>query len=274
MKKILFLCDGDNFSSGAFEFIKQMAGNETVVVKGLFFTPIDIDQLIPISYIPISEPYVKLKEHEKELVHKSQQLFVSECESSGIRHQVHSYTKEWNKEILEKESRYADMVIISEELFCCDALDKQPNYFMEETIRLAECPVIVVPENFRAIEKVAIAYDGKKESMFALRQFANLFPNLMDCPTDIIHIKDDESEEIPDRELLLEYTKAHFEARFTSKLHFDPKKYFTSWLDNKKNVLLVTGSFSRSGLSNMFKESFAREVISKHSCPIFIAHFC
>jgi hypothetical protein len=274
MKKILFLCDGDNFSRGAFEFIKQMAGNEPVTVKGLFFTPIDINQLIPVSYMPLSEPYVKLKEHEKEVVRKNEKYFISECEAYGIRHQVQSYTKEWNKETLVKESRYADLVIISEELFCCDTFDQQPNYFMEEAIHHAECPVIVVPENFRAVERIAIAYDGKKESMFALRQFANLFPNLMDCPSDIVHIKDDESEEIPDHELLLEYSKAHFEAQYTSKLHFDPKKYFTSWLDNKKNVLLVTGSFSRSGVSNMFRESFATEVISNHSCPIFIAHFC
>ncbi len=104
MKKILFLCDGDNFSRGAFEFMKQIAGNETVVVKGLFFTPIDINLLIPISYMPISEPYVKLKENEMKLVQKSQQLFINECEASGIRYQVCSYTKEWNKEILERKA--------------------------------------------------------------------------------------------------------------------------------------------------------------------------
>ena len=60
------------------------------------------------SYMPISEPYVKLKENEMKLVQKSQQLFINECEDAGIRHQVHTYTNEWNQEILEKESRYAD----------------------------------------------------------------------------------------------------------------------------------------------------------------------
>src|ERR1700687_4021093 len=123
MKKILFLCDGDHFSIGAFEFIKLLRRNESLVVKGLFFTPIDVAQLLPIGYISISEPYVKLKEHEKELVQKSQAYFIQECEAFGIKHLVHSYNTEWNKEILEKESRYSDLLIISEELFCCDALD-------------------------------------------------------------------------------------------------------------------------------------------------------
>jgi hypothetical protein len=272
MKKILFLCDGDNFPKGAFEFIKKLSGTESLVIKGLFFTPIDIAQLAPAGYLPLAEPLAKFRELEKEVVKKSQAHFNQECEAFGLRHQVHSYTTEWNSEILEKESRYADLAVISEELFCCDALDKQPNYFMEETLRMAECPVIVVPENFHAIERIAIAYDGKKESMFALKQFANLFPDLLELPTEIVNIKDDKTDEIPDRDLLSEYTSAHFEAQYTSKLHFDPKKYFSSWLENKKNIFLVTGSFARSSFSNMFKESFAKEVISKHTCPIFIAH--
>jgi hypothetical protein len=274
MKKILFLCDGDNFSEASFEFIRQLSVNETITVKGLFFTPIDTDQLISISYIPIAEPYVRLKEHEKEMVQKSQQRFTQASEDAGLRHQIHSFTNEWTREIIEKESRYADLIVLSGELFCCDVPDRQPNYFMEETLRLAECPVIVVPEKFRAIERIAIAYDGKKASMFALKQFANLFPNLMELPADIVHIKNDQGDEIPNRDLLLEYTKAHFEAQYTSKLHFDPKKYFANWLDDKKNVFLVTGSFSRSAFSNMLRESFTTEIISRHSCPIFIAHSC
>ena len=46
MKKILFLCDGENFSEASFEFIRQLSVNETVSVKGLFFTPIDIEQMV------------------------------------------------------------------------------------------------------------------------------------------------------------------------------------------------------------------------------------
>jgi hypothetical protein len=272
MKKILFLCDGDNFSEASLEFIRQLSVHETVSVKGLFFTPIDIEQMVAISFVPIAEPYIRLKEQEKQLVEKSQQRFIQACEDAGLRYQVHSYTKEWNKEIIGQESRYADLVVLSGELFCRDVPDRQPNYFMEETLRLAECPVIVVPENFRAIERVTIAYDGKKESMFALRQFANLFPDLLELPTDIVHIKNDADDNIPEQDLLLEYTKAHFEAQYTSRLHFEPKKYFASWLDDKKNVFLVTGSFSRSPLSNTLKESFSTEIIKRHGCPIFIAH--
>ena len=80
MKKILFICDGDNFSKGAMEFIKLLHNDEPVFVKGLFFTPIDFQQLVPISYIPIAETFVKLKEKEKQVVQESMNKFISECE--------------------------------------------------------------------------------------------------------------------------------------------------------------------------------------------------
>ena len=52
MKKILFLCDGDNFPQGAFRLIQQISENETITVKGMFLTPVDIEQMIPIGFMP------------------------------------------------------------------------------------------------------------------------------------------------------------------------------------------------------------------------------
>lgn len=273
MKKILFLCDGDNFPLGAFRFIQQIRENEAIFVKGLFFSSMDVEQLIPIGFMPISEPYIKLKEKEKILVRKSESKFSHECEIFGIKYQIYPHKGSWDRELFIKESRFADLVVISEELFCRDVLDVQPNYFMEETLKISECPVVVVPENFHTIDRLAIAYDGGKEGMFALKQFAYLFPDYAGLPAEFVHVKNEKTDEIPDKELLQEYAGAHFDSLFASKLHFDAKKYFTDWLETKKNVLLVTGSYSRSNFSNAFKQSFAEKVIAKHACPVFVAHF-
>ncbi|HXB29522.1 MAG TPA: universal stress protein [Puia sp.] len=273
MKKILLLCDGDNFPKGAFKLIEQIRVNEPVTVKGLFFTSVDIEQMIPIGFIPVSEPYTKLKEGEKLLQMKSQDQFSKACEKHGIKYKIHPYEGSWDRDLFVKESRFADLVIISEELFCLDALHVQPNYFMEETLRASECPVMVVPEQFKEIERLAVAYDGGKEAMFALKQFVYLFPDYVDLPADFVHIKNESGTEIPDQALLNEYTKTHFESLNASRLHFDPKKYFSSWLENRRNVLLVTGSYARSAFSNLFNKSFADSIIANHTCPIFIAHF-
>ena len=272
MKKILFLCDGDNFPNGAFRFMKQIREYETVLAKGLFFTPIGMEQMVSVSFKPAADPYLKLKAVEKIPRHKSPELFLTECENHGIKYQVHPYEGSWDRDLFIKETRFTDMVVISEELFCLDNAEGRPSYFMEEMLRASECPVIVVPENFHKIDRLAVAYDGGKQSMFALKQFIYLFPDYVDLPAEFVHIKNVPEDDIPDLDLLQEYTSSHFESLYASKLHFDPKKYFSTWLENKMNVLLVTGSYSRSTFSNVFRQSFAGDLIARHTCPIFIAH--
>jgi hypothetical protein len=273
MKKILLLCDGDNFPTGAIRFIRNMRENEPLYVKGIFFNPIDVQEMIPAGFIPVAGPYLKLKEEEKKLVQISQNKFKEAFEHAAIKYEVHPHIGDWNRELFVKESRFADFVIISEELFCSNQPEAQPGYIMIEALRASECPVVVVPENFTSVERLALAYDGGKESMHAIKQFVYLFPNLLDLPAEFVHIKKEITNEIPEQSLLGEYTFSHFEAQYTSKLHFDPKKYLTSWLGYKRNVFLVSGSFSRSAVSNTFKSSFAVHVIAEHTCPIFIAHF-
>jgi len=273
MKKILLLCDGDNYPSGAVRFIRNMREKEPLFVKGLFINPYDMLEMIPVGFIPVSGPYLKIKEQEKQMVKKSQENFIHEMESAGIKYEIHPETGDWNRDLFVKESRFADLVVLSEELFCANALESQPNYFMIEVLRASESPVVVVPENFIGVERLAFAYDGGKESMHAIKQFVYLFPEYTELPAEFVHIKDEIAEMIPEKALLGEYTFSHFETQFTSKLHFDHKKYLTSWLGTKKNVFLVSGSFSRSAVSNTFRKSFADQVIAEHTCPIFIAHF-
>ena len=162
MKKILFLCDGDNFSEASFEFIKQLSVHETISVKGLFFTPTDVDQLATVDFMPIAEPYARLKEKEKKLIQKSQRRFIQACDDAGLRHQVHSYTNEWSREIVEKESRYADLVVLSGELFYRDT-DRQPNYFMEETLT-GECPAVLFLKISGRLKGLLLPTTGKKRA--------------------------------------------------------------------------------------------------------------
>lgn len=266
------LCDGDHFPSGAVRFIRQMRESEPIYVKGIFFTQVDTIEMIPIGFMPISSPLAKFKEDEKLLVDKSREKFVKILENAGIKYDVDPYEGAWDVDFFKNESRFADLVIMSEELFCTNDLEKQPNSFMTEALRISECPAIVVPEDFKCVDRLAIAYDGEKESMHAIKQFTYLFPEFIERPTEILHFTEKSTDEIPNRDLLREYAFAHFQSQYTSKQLFDPKKYLTSWLEEKQNVFLVTGSFSRSAFSTSLRSSFSNQVIAEHQCPVFIAH--
>ncbi len=234
MKKILFLNDGDHFAKGAFEFIKMLRETEPLFVKGMFFTPVDMEEVIPISFMPIAAPLVKLKENELLTVHKTRKRFVSECASHGIKQQVHEYEGCWDRDLFVKESRFADLVVISEELFFLDSMNAQPGYFMEEMLRSSECAVMVIPEKFSTLDRLAVAYDGSREAMFALKQFVNLFPDFTNLPAELVHVKNVKEEELPDRELLQEYSSCHFDSLYAKRLHFEADKYFSAWLEDKK----------------------------------------
>lgn len=273
MKKILFLCSEDRFPVGVFRFVKQLAENETIYVKGLFIASGFDEEITGPGFMPMTEPLLKQTNRSSILLNESEDRFLAECEGIGVRYSIQSNESGWNTDEIVNESRFSDLVVISEELFSLNEMGSQPNYFTERVLSRSECAVVVVPEKHRIIDRLTVAYDGGRESMFALRQFIYLFPYFIEYPFDFVYIKDDNEEKIPAKSLLQEYTKSHFDSMFASKLHFDVEKYFSTWMEDRKNNLLISGAYSRSDLSNTLKKSFANKLISGRICPLFISHF-
>lgn len=272
MKRILFVSTGEKFPQGAFSFLRQLEEEEPVCLTGLFFCPLDYDLISSASHVPIAAPYLRVRAKEKEMVDKNKELFASQCQTFHIKQHTHENDERWNKALFAKESRFSDLVVLSGELFCEDGGQKQPNMYLQEALHSAECPVMVVPEEYSPVQHLIIAYDGTKDSLYAIRQFCYLFPQYTDLPTEVVFVKDESSEEIPDLENLKQFTRMHFSSMGFSKLHFRAANYFASWIGEKMSVMLITGSFGRSAFSYVTKRSFAEQVIADHGMPVFIAH--
>ncbi|HWB91188.1 MAG TPA: hypothetical protein VG605_05030, partial [Puia sp.] len=222
--------------------------------------------------IPIQAPYDRIKAAEHEAVAANKTRLARQCEKHYIRYRLHAHDDQWDKDILIRESRFADLVLLSGELFYSDIDSRQPNAYLHEVLHAAECPVMVIPENFKQCDHVFMAYDGSKDSLFAIKQFGYLFPKFTNLPTEMVYVRDEASDGIPDLERLRHYTKLHFDAMGFSKLHFQASHYFPTWIGEHKNVLLVAGSYGRSAISYLAKRSFAEQVIHEHKLPVFIAH--
>ena len=272
MKRILFVCAGDAFPKGAFAFLQSLQQQEPVSVTGLFFCPMDYEAMAAVSQVPIPGPYLRLKEKDKNKLDENKALFARECEKHYIKHQIHSNEEEWYKDILAKESRFSDLMLLSGELFYANLDTDQPNSLLQEALHVAECPVMIVPEDYVPFRHVAVAYDGTKESLYAIKQFCYLLPQYTDLPTEFIYAKNENSKEIPDIDLLKSYSRLHFSSMNFSKLQFKAANYFATWIGEKQQVLMVCGSFGRSSFSYVTKRSFAEEVIHDHKMPVFIAH--
>ena len=258
---------------GALHLLQEIHQHDPLFIKGMCFSGIDYEHLIPVGLNPVSGRYGKLKKSEDGVLRQSEKLFRIQCEKSGIGYGLCDQTEYWNKSLFVKESRFADLVIISEELLGANIfLKEQPNHLMEELLHSAECPIMVVPEGFQAINNLVLAYDGSPSSVFAIKQFVSCFPRLTDRPSEFVFIKSAESDNIPDRLLLDEYASLHFHNYKISALHFEPDRYLSTWLEERKDSILIAGSYARSGLSNLLAKSFANPVIKNSVCPAFITH--
>src|SRR5438270_12759867 len=115
MKKILLAFDGSNFSEGAFEFVRRLNDLQPVLVTGLFVSRADYPNFSSYSAAAaFSGAYVPLVDEEEiETTEKNIMLFKELCVKNGILYRVHQDFIDFTLPELRKESRFADVMIIS-----------------------------------------------------------------------------------------------------------------------------------------------------------------
>jgi hypothetical protein len=271
MKQVLFVCAGYEFPHGAFNFLLSMEKAAPLHIQGLFFSPMDYEAMATVSQLPVLAPYNRLREKEHRAVETNKEIFEKLCKDHYIRHKVIANDEQWSRELLRKESRFADLMLLSGELFYDDINIRQPNLFLREALRDAECPAVVTPEKFSECSHVFIAYDGSKESLTAIKQFCRLFPQYTELPTELVFIKHKHSDEIPEEIRLKDYARWYFDNISFSRVDSDGAQ-ITAFIGDRPGAILVSGSFGRSSLSYLTKRSFSEEAIHEHKFPIFIAH--
>lgn len=274
MKKILLAFDGNNFSVGTLEFASRLNERNPILLTAAFLPQIDYANLWSYSpggntgalFIPLVE------EEEAEAINENIKRFESFCEKNHIEYRVHKDFFDLAIPALKKETRYADMLIISSATFYEQVGSDKPNEYLKEVLHGSGCPVIVVPEKFDFPQSNILAFDGSESAVYAIKQFAYLFPEFTNNETLLFYIGDKKDEGFPDEKNIEELAARHFDKLTLMKFNEDFDKYFSTWLMDKKASILVSGAYGRSGLSRIFKKSFVNEIIGDHRLPVFIAH--
>lgn len=271
MKKIIIPFEGDFFSEGAFVFGKMLAQHESILLAGIFLPKVDYARFFFFpsafaapAYIPVHEDF------DEDAVKNTISSFTNRCEKSGISYSVHKDLHGSAISQLNKETRFADLMIIGSETFYTVG-SGGPLEYLKDALRNTECPVVIVPENFNLPSQIILAYDGSASSVYAIKQFINLFPQLCVLPATVVYAGD-EKNPIPEETLIREFLSCHFANLSVRRLTNEGKKDFYSWLEEEKSPLLVSGSFSRSAVSEFFNKGFVVDAIRQHKTPIFIAH--
>lgn len=274
MKKILLAIDGTNYSKGAIEFAKNLNEKNRISLTGVFIPKKDYARLWNYAGEGIGSTYFVplIEDVDATEIKEAIAKFEKECQNNDIEYKVHKDYDNSSIATLIKESRFADLLLLGSETFYKEyGLNKVSTYLVE-TLKEIECPAIVVPENFTFPKCNIIAYDGTETSMYAMKQFAYLFPELSNNRTYIVYSKEDDKKDIPDQILVEEFAVKHFKDVTIFKNNADPSTYFNSMFLEKKNALLISGAYGKSGLGSLFHKSFVSEIIKEHAVPVFIAN--
>lgn len=273
MKKLIIALDGQHFPQGAFEFAKNINLSSKVLLAGVFLSPVDYSKVLAFTGMEgvTLMPEWLMRNEDDVLVNKNINIFKEACTSEGIEYRIHKDTDLMAISSLIEETRFADALLISSELFYVNVSKEQPNFYLEEVLKKSECPVMLVPENYKEPQQIILTYDGSESSVFAIKQFAYVYPELTKKETTLLSIMNHE-DELPEYSLISELVSRHFPNLKLQTLHLKNKKDFTDWMLKNQNSFIVMGAFSRSIFSQLFKKSFASDVINEIKMPIFISH--
>ncbi len=237
MKKILLAFDGTHFSEGAFEFARRLNEEEPILLTGVFVPLVNYASLW--SYASASAatgaPVIPLLEDDEiEEVQNNIERFKALCVKHNIESRIHRDYTDFALPELKKETRYADLLILGSQIFYGNIGAAEPNDYLKDMMEIAECPVLVVPEKFTFPESNILAYDGSESSVYAIRQFAYLFPGFTSNKTLLIYI-DDSEKPIPDESYIKELAGRHFSDLTIAKLELLQKNIFQPGSMIKKN---------------------------------------
>lgn len=248
MKKILYVQDALNFNPDNLEFIDFIYGLTDARLKAFFFE----------------------KEQNPELQHPTCEdnirRFKDACHVRDIPYSIVRNSAQL-VDIFAIETRYADLLLI-------DLANKEetiPADFAKQLLYNAECPVVIMPVNFKGIEELVFTYDGHASSVYAIKQFTYLFPYLANYKTILISIN---PADISEREwnICRNWMNANYNRCVFMYAEGNVEELLVEILHKRDHSFMVMGAYGRAEAGTLVVPSHADEVIQLTSQALFIAH--
>jgi hypothetical protein len=214
------------------------------------------------------------EEHKAKMneVERNISFFKDGCISGEVSYRVHRDRGVPVRELI-GESRFADVLVVDAQTSFNKRYEGNPTEFVRDVLKKAECPVIIAPERFEGADEIIFAYNSTSSSVFAMKQFTYLFPQLHNKKVTILQVNEAGKWHDPDKYKFKEWLNEHYTDLNFEALKGETDVTLLTHLLNRNNIFLVMGAYGRSAISRFFKHSQADLLIKTVSHPIFIAHF-
>lgn len=199
------------------------------------------------------------------------QFFSDACYIKGIRYNLTTTGESYLQEII-NETRFADLLVVDPSMSFTGEKAGYLSDFIKEILSASECPVVIAPFGFTGVDEIVFAYDGTASSVFALKQFTYLFPELSDKKITVVEVRDEESHSLKEKEKLSELISRHYSVIGYQVLTGAAETELFARLIGRKNIFVIMGSYGRSRLSQFFHHSTSDLIVKVTDLPVFIAH--
>jgi len=277
MKKIIAAFDGLNFSNGTMEYSMVMAQQMNAHLVGVFlddFTVHSYSMAELTKYEGSFDDHLdQLNQKDKETRNEAVDLFEKNCQQAGIEYSVHRNKNVALQDLLH-ESIYSDLLIIDTKETLTRFEEIPPTRFMRDLLSEVQCPVLVVPSEYKPVENLVFLYDGEPSSVHAVKMFSYLMSSFKHFEIEFVTAKgEDESLHIPENRLMKEFMKRHYpRATYVVLKGFIEDKIVSYLAHQKKSSLVVLGAYRRTRMSRLFRPSMADVLMNHLKLPLFIAH--
>lgn len=274
MRKIIAAFEASQFSEGVMNFISKINAAEQVTVTGIFLPAPIYTQFWNYTDVIAPDILLPLSNDETESAEANITIgkFKEYCRDHHLRHRVINKLSDFSLSELKMQSRFADLMVISSEHFFTIPHSDTLSDYLKTSLHEAECPVVVVPENYAEPQYNILTFDGSESSAKAIKNFSYLLPEFVKNPTTVVSFgakTDDEKEQYT---RMKELVSVHFPDCTYTNAGNDSDKYFSAWEKGDKPAIIVSGAFGRSILSILFKHSFINDVLQNKKLPVFISH--
>lgn len=277
MKKILAAFDGLKYSQASCDYAVYLTKLTQSHLVGVFlddrtYTGYRIYEAI--GKEGVSEKRLQeLQNTDKSKRIKAASQFEAACQKAEVAYTLHH---DRNVAILElkHESIYTDLLVIDTRETLTHYTEKLPTRFIRELLIDTQSPVLLVPGKFKSPDRIQLLYDGEPSSVFAIKMFSYLLPQLKNLPVEVISVNPVRSGlHLPDNKLMKEFMKRHYpNAQFTVLKGLAEEEILRHLETTKGSPIVVLGAYRRGAVSRLFRESMADTLMKHLKVPLFVAH--
>ncbi len=278
MKKFVAVINPLNFTEnriGAFKYFAKAANQSCLSVIAL-----DNEQSEQLSlYEMVPELYAYTDERVLAEIRASREFELNTnmkklhhlCDEEQVKVDIRRVGAFPDQEII-LESRFSDLLMVGNKTSFAVRGETNPPIFVEEMLVKAECPVLIIPDTLFSVKEIIFSYNGTFSSMFAIREFTQLFSAFADLPVTVVYVAEKNVISIPWEHKLKEYLEWHYSRIDFKTLQGDPSTEFMRLLVNRNDCLVTLGAYGRSKMSRLFRHSDAENILRTTNIPVFITH--